>query len=213
MGPMVLLHGGLGALALLAGCVAALAPKKRGLHVWAGRVFASVMLLSLAAISVPIVARANVFMLGLGTVAGFALVEGWRGLWRYRGQLPSGPTWVDRLAAALTGVVALGLGAFGAVGLVRTGDPLYAVCGVFAVLALVLVRGAVGRWREGEVSRDRWLAVHIGHTAGALGAAVTAAAIVNLEGVFGSLQWVLWVGPTLVSTVWARAVMRRRGLG
>ena len=169
------------------------------------------MLVALVAIAVPIVRRSNVFMMGLGAVAWFAVVEGWRALRRYRGSLDGTPDAVDYTVAALTAAAALGLAVFGVLGLARTGSPLFGVCLAFAWLAGSLLRAASQRWRR-QVSRKEWLAVHIGHMSGALGAAVTAAGVVNLEGVFGSMQWVLWVAPTAVSALWARRVLRARGL-
>jgi hypothetical protein len=211
MDPMIAAHGALGTLALLAGFFAAFAPKRPGAHPWAGRLFAVVMLLSLLAISIPIVQRRNIFMMGLGTVAWFAIIEGWRALRRYRGTLQGAPDWVDYAVAVITGISALGLAAFGLWGLSRNGNPIFGVCLAFAALAAVLLQAAVRRWRQ-EVSRKQWLAVHIGHMSGALGAAVTAAAIVNLEELFGTFQWVLWVAPTLISMVWAQRAMKSRGL-
>ncbi|MCO4747664.1 MAG: hypothetical protein KC912_22905 [Proteobacteria bacterium] len=208
---MIAAHGGLGAAALVAGLGAALLPKRPGAHVWAGRLFSVGMLLSLVAISVPIVRRANVFMIGLGMVAWFAIIEGWRALRRFRGTLQTAPDLVDYLAVGLTAAAALWLAAFGMQGVLRSGNPLFLVCLAFSGLAAVLLTAAVKRWRR-DVSRPEWLAVHIGHMSGALGAAVTAASVVNLEGLFGSMQWVLWVGPTLISTVLGQRAIRARGL-
>jgi hypothetical protein len=208
---MVMVHGGLGTLALLAGLGAALAPKRRGWHVLSGRVFAVTLLVSLLAIAGPILLRRNVFMMGLGAVAWFAIIEGWRALRRYRGTLQAAPDIVDYAVVAVTGAMAVGLAIFGLWVLVRTANPLAAVCLGFAALAGVLLWASIRRWRA-EVTRRQWLAVHIGHMSGALGAAVTAAAVVNLEGWFGSWQWVLWVGPTVVSTVWGQRAIRARGL-
>jgi hypothetical protein len=118
---------------------------------------------------------------------------------------------VDFGVAGITGVMTVGLAAFGLTGLVQTGNPLGAVCLVFAGLSTVLLWAAVGRWRV-EVARKQWLAVHIGHMSGALGAAITAAGVVNLEGLLGSFQWVLWVAPTVISTVWGQRAIRSRGL-
>jgi hypothetical protein len=47
---------------------------------------------------------------------------------------------------------------------------------------------------------------------GGLGAAVTAAGVVNLEAYLGGWQWVLWVGPTVVGSMLAQRAMRQRGL-
>ena len=207
MDGFVMVHGGLGVIALGAGLVAAVAPKRRGLHVWAGRVFASILLGSLLVVAVPIVLRGNVFMLGLGTVAWFAVVEGWRALLRVRGTIAPGPGWVDYLAVALTTACATGLGVFGAVGVLTSGNPLYAVCIAFTALGWTLGWQAWRRWSM-DLTAKQWLDVHIGHMSGALGAAVTAAAVVNLEGLVGGFEWVLWIAPTVVSTGWAQRVMR-----
>jgi len=208
---LVLAHGAMGAVALLAGLGAAMAPKRPGLHVLLGRAFAVTFLVSLVLIAGPIAMRANVAMLGLGAVAWFALIEGWRALYRFRGTLPGAPDLVDYGVVGVTALIALGLMAFGLRGLWLTANPLFGVCLAFAALAGVLVRAAVRRWRS-EVSKKQWLAVHIGHMTGALGAAITAAAVVNLEGLFGPLQWILWVGPTVIGSLWAQRAMRARGL-
>jgi hypothetical protein len=210
--PLVLLHAGLGSIALLAGVVAAFAPKRAGLHTRAGAAFATLMLLALASVSLPILARRNVFMIGLGTVAFYSIVEGWRGLWRFRGTLPPEPLAIDKLAAALTAAASIGLGAYGANGLATVGDPMYAVCLAFTALGLVLVGLAWKRWRA-PPARSVWLSVHIGHMAGALGAATTAALVINLDGALGGASWLMWVGPTVGSTVWGQFEIRRRGLG
>jgi hypothetical protein len=204
-------HGGLGACALVAGGIAAFAPKRAGTHVLAGRVFAVCLLASLLAIAWPVVVRMNVFMMGLGSVACFALLEGWRALRRFRGTLQSAPDAVDYAIVGVTGAVSLALACFGLWVLVRSRNPLGAVCIAFGALGGALLRASIRRWRQ-DLSRKRWLAVHIGHMSGALGAAVTAAAVVNLEGVFGGFQWVLWVAPTVVANVWSERQIAARGL-
>ena len=204
-------HASLGVVGLIAGMVAVLAPKKAGRHVLAGRVFAVVMLMSVVAIAWPVWRKQNVFMLGLGTVAAFAIVEGWRALLRFRGDLSPQPGWMDHAVAGWTILVSLGLGGFGAWGLWSRGNPLFAVCLGFAALGSSLVRDAWRRWHS-DVPRKQWLAVHIGHMSGGLGAAVTAAGVVNLEAYLGGWQWVLWVGPTVVGSMLAQRAMRQRGL-
>ena len=142
MTELVWIHAGLGVTALLAGGVAAFAPKRAGVHGWAGRIFALCMLASIAAIAWSIFVHTNVFMMGLGTIAGFAVVEGWRALLRSRRRLSPSPNVVDQLVALMALVPEEARGGC----VLRRGDPEGVLVGLSREYDLLAIgnRGRAG---------------------------------------------------------------------
>jgi hypothetical protein len=85
------------------------------------------------------------------------------------------------------------------------------VCVGFALLGGGLVRGTWKRWKA-PLSKQQWLAVHIGMMMGAFSAAVTAFLAIQLSGHLGGFEWVVWVAPTVLMSRYGAYETKRRGL-
>ena len=85
------------------------------------------------------------------------------------------------------------------------------VAGAFGLLSGALGRSALQRWRE-PPSKKIWLALHIQLMCGAFSAALTAFFVLQLQGLLGSFDWVLWIAPVLVMNRYAARALKRRGL-
>lgn len=204
-------HAGLGGVCLVSGVLALTSKKAKGRHPAAGRVFAVSLALTFAAILVNIVVRENVFMLGLGWLALYAGAEGWRALLRSQDRLGPKPTTTDYLLGGVTGLLSVGLAAFGVSVFMITGNVMGLVCVGFALLAASLVWASRNRWKA-PPSKPEWLAVHIRMMLGAFSAAVTAFLAIQLSGRLGGFEWVVWVAPTLLLSRYGSYEARRRGL-
>ena len=205
------LHAGLGVICLLTGAVAIASKKAAGRHPLAGRIFAVSLILVYASILLNIVVKQNIFMLGIGWLAVYAGIDGWRSLRRFQGRLEPTPQPLDYALVGLCALGALALAVFGARVLVASGNFMGVVCIGFAVLAGFVMRGTVQRLRN-PPPRSRWLEAHIGLMSGAFSAAVTAFFAVQFSGRLGSWEWVVWVAPTVLMMTWARREEARRGL-
>ena len=201
-------HASFGAVCLLAGTAALLVRKAPGTHPKAGRVFAVTLMLAVAAILPNVLRDLNVFMLGMGALAAYTGLEGWRALRRYRGDLGAEATTADYLLQGTTALFSALLVAFGFWALYPSGYPMGVVCIGFGSLGLYLVNLARKRWGT-SVPRSGWLAIHIGMMTGAFGAALTAFVAVQLSGRVGSYEWVVWVLPSIVMVTYGQSQIRR----
>ena len=206
----IVLHATLGGLCLLSGAVAMATRKAPGKHPLAGRIFAVSLVLAYLAILFNVVMKQNLFMLGIGGFAAYAGIDGWRSLRRYKGVLAPTMQPADMAFIGLLGLLTLVLASFG-VRLLVGGNGMGWICVAFAVLGGALIRGSVTRLR-GDIPRPQWLVAHIGLMSGAFGAALTALAAVQLEGLLGGFDWVIWVAPTVVMGFFARTQEKRMGL-
>ena len=207
MSALLLVHAGLGGVALLAGAVALGARKGSPTHIRAGTLFFFAMTTAITVAIPIIVARDNVF---LGLLAPFTLWMLWSG-WRAprRSRDAGGAMRVIDRGVNVVGLVgALGLVVLGAVTLARSGE----VIG-FGTVALGL--GALGMrltWRAlrrpDDESRHAMLRAHLGAMGGAYVAAVTAFSAVNFPtDVFPPV--LVWLVPPTVGVVGLTWVARR----
>jgi hypothetical protein len=196
---------------LVSGILALTAKKTKGRHPAAGRVFAVSLTLAFAAILLNIVVRKNVFMLGMGWLAVYAGVEGWRALLRFKGSLAPKPTAFDYILGGTTALLSVGLIAFGVRVFVSSNNVMGFVCVGFGVLGVYLLRGSWQRWKT-PPSKQEWMKVHIGMMLGAFSAAVTAFLAVQLSGHLGGFEWVVWVAPTLIISRYGAYETKRREL-
>ena len=205
------LHIGLGVICMISGVIALASRKTRGRHPNAGRSFTVSLALAYGAILFNIVLSKNVFMLGIGWMAVFAGVEGWRALLRFRGSLAPAPTAFDYILGGATTLLSLGLVGFGIRVVVTSNVVMGLVCIGFGVLGGFLMLGSRQRWKS-PPSKPQWLAVHISMMTGAFSAALTAFLAIQFSGHLGGFEWVVWVAPTLLMARYASQEKRRRGL-
>ena len=203
-------HAGLGTLCLISGLLALMSKKDRGRHPKAGRVFAVSLALTFAAILLNIIARKNVFMLGIGWLAVFAGIEGWRALLRFKGSLAPQPAVFDYTLGCITLLLSVGLCAFGVHVSITSETVMGLVCVGFGVLGFALLRGTWTRWRR-PPPKPQWLKTHVDMMLGAFSAAVTAFLAIQLSGHVGGFEWVVWVAPTLLLSRYGSYEMTRRG--
>ena len=204
-------HAGIGVVCLVSGAMALLSKKGAGRHPFSGRIFVASLSLLFVAILFNIVVQKNVFMLGIGWLAVYAGIDGWRSLRRFKGLLEPEPQPLDKVLIGLCFLFALMLGGFGVRVLLASGNMMGVVCIAFAALGLGLARGSVQRLR-GPASRKVWMKAHIGLMSGAFSAALTAFLAIQLSGRIGSWEWVVWVAPGVLMMGWARRQEKQRGL-
>ena len=205
------IHGGLGAICLLSGVVALASPKKAGRHPVVGKVFFCVLVCVYVAILPNIISKTNIFMLAIGWLAVYAGAEGWRALLRFKNTLSLQPNLVDYTLNGISlvmSVLLLGLG--GWVLVYKTNMMGLALLG-FGVLGVVLSKGAYQRWKT-PPPRKAWLALHIQMMCGAFAAALTAFFALQLSGSLGSFEWLLWVAPTVMMSLYASREVKARNL-
>ena len=158
-----------------------------------------------------IVVRQNVFMLGVGWLAVYAGVEGWRALLRFKGRLSLKPTALDYSLSGLTALLSLGLCVFGVQIFFSSSNIMGLVCVGFGLLGATLLRGTWRRWKT-PLSQQQWLKVHVDMMLGAFSAAVTAFLAIQLSGHVGGFEWVIWEAPTLLMSRYGAYEAKRRGL-
>lgn len=207
----VWVHASLGTICLISGVLALLFSKKPGRHPKAGKVFAISLMLVVLAILPNMIAKTNIFLLGLGGLAVYTAVEGWRALKRYKGQLAPHPTALDYGINGLEGLLSLWLIGFGAMAFKNTGNILGLVCVGFGVLGILLINGARKRWKHPPTAKE-WLALHISMMTGGFGAALTAFVAVQFSGKVGGYEWIIWIAPSIVMSLYGSREIRNRGL-
>jgi hypothetical protein len=191
-------HGLIGLCAIAAGSLALAAPKRPGLHPWAGRAFLITMGLAISVAAPVIFAGGNLFLMGMG------LLVVYHGLCAFRlarlqppRQLPAA---FDRL---LHPIFALAFGAFVAYGGAAwaQGSSMGLVAVVLGGISLVSVRRFHRFTNQAEFAPSAWVAPHIQGMAAAFIASLTAFGAAAGPRVVPQLpDWVLWLGPTLVLT-------------
>jgi len=190
----LLVHIIAGSTAMLCGALALLSVKGGRVHRRAGTVFLVVMILIGLSTIVLTFIRPNLFLLFLGLFGLYLVIWGRLALTRKRlapGQ--PGPR-SHLLPTLLFGLSSL---AFLAVAL-RNGAPIFVV---FVGLALLLVRGHLGRLRHGGEHRLHWLADHVFGFSIAYIAGLTAVLVVNTTPHLPPtlpLLFLVWLGPTAV---------------
>ena len=159
---LIVVHGEVGVLVLLAGVAALLLPK-RGAHRWAGRVTLVGMVLAIGLSLPAIVERRNVFLVGMGLIVlGHGAVAWWAAA-RRPSQPPAG---AGRAAVVLLGLIYLLFAAWGAL-VAAMGSGMGVVVVVMGGIGLLLVRRV---WTH----RGSWVGLHVHGAAGAFISAVTA---------------------------------------
>ncbi len=203
----LLFHAAFGAVCLLSGIAAFIAAKRPGRHPLAGRIFVGCLILSYIAIVPNMVYKANLFLIGLGFIAVFSAIEGWRTLLRKQGRIPMTPGTLDYTVVAiaiLLSVTLIGLG----IRVLSRGNSMALVLLAFGVLGIVLSRATWKRWKT-HPSPKELLRAHIGMMCGAFSAALTAFVVQQLEEYAGSQQWVLWIAPSFIMTWVGQRATRR----
>ena len=194
----VVIHGSIGVVCMVSGLLALLAKKRAGRHPKSGRVFSVSLALLFVAILPNLIVKQNAFLFGIGWLAVYAAIVGWRALLRFQKRIEPGPSTVDYTVSGLSVLSSAGLTAYGVWAFLETGNTLALVCVGFGFLGLSLVKEERRRWKR-PPSPKVWLGVHIGMMMGAFSAAVTAFFAIQLSGKLGSLEWVVWVAPSVES--------------
>ncbi|MEE2903874.1 MAG: hypothetical protein VYC39_16220 [Myxococcota bacterium] len=205
------IHASFGIICIFSGLLALTAKKRRGRHSNAGRIFAVSLTFAFAAILLNLIIRKNVFMFGLGWLAVYTGIEGWRALLRFKGSLPQQPTVFDYLFGSLTLLISVGLFVFGVRVFIQSKNPMGFVCILFGVLGVSVLRKTWQRYKT-IASGKKWLKFHIDMMLAAFSAAVTAFLAVQFSGHLGDFEWVVWVTPTLVLSRYGSYEAKRRGL-
>jgi uncharacterized membrane protein len=190
----LLVHIIAGSTAMLCGAVALLSLKGGRTHRRFGAVFlAAMILIGLSAIVLTFF-RPNLFLLFLALFALYLVIWGRLALTRKR-LAPEQPAPRSHLLPTL--LFGLSSLAFLAVA-IRNGAPVFIV---FVGLALLLVRGHLGRLRHGGEHRLHWLVDHVFGFAIAYVAGLTAVLVVNTTPHLPPtlpLLFLVWLGPTAV---------------
>ena len=188
-------HVAAGAIALLAGLVAAVTEKGGRRHVHAGRTYVASMAVVVTT-ALPLAAvDADYFLFSIAVFSGYLVFTGWRVL---AGKRPkpgaAAPAdWAANLTMFGFGLAMLGLGAAD----LLAGDILGTALIVFGAIGLALAGSQVRSiYRPPEDPRE-WISKHIVFMGGGYIATVTAAVTVNLVMLPPVLRW---VGPTLIGT-------------
>ena len=194
-------HGAVGLVALTLGLLALAAPKRPGAHPWLGRGYLLAVLAAIAVAAPVIVARDNLFLVGMGLLVVAHGATAWAAA-RFRPNGPVGP--LARTAAFGAGAGFLAFGAWGGLALAR-GHGMGGVVVGMAAIGLVLVRRILRH--QGD-----WRALHVHGAAGALISAVTAfAAAAGPRLLPGLPEPVLWLAPTALLTPLFIRLGRRPG--
>jgi uncharacterized membrane protein len=193
------LHIAAGALAVLAG-LGALATEKGGRrHVRLGRVFVVAMGVVVVTV-VPLFALDptffRTFLLLVAVFSGYFAFSGYRAVGRKRPA--DDPARVDWLAAGVTAVACVALGAWG-VSLVAGGDTFGVVMVVFGAIGAAL--GSIDLLAFQRGAERPWLPNHLSRMVGAYIATVTAVSVVNLTMVPEVVAW-LWPTAVGVPLIW-----------
>ncbi len=190
----LLVHIIAGSTAMLCGAVALLSVKGGRAHRRAGKVFFGAMILIGLSAIVLTFFRTNLFLLFLALFSLYLVVWGRLALERKR--LPAE---VAAPRAHMAPTLLFGLSALGFLGVaIREGAPIFIV---FVGLALLLVRGHLGRLRHGGAHRLHWLADHVFGFSIAYIAGLTAVLVVNTTPHLPPtlpLLFLVWLGPTAV---------------
>ena len=203
----LLIHASVGVVCLVSGTAALLVAKRPGRHPLAGRIFMGALVLAYLAILPNMIHKTNLFLIGLGYLAVFSGVEGWRVLLRRNGRIPMAPTPFDYGAVGLTVLLSITLIGLGAK-VVIDGNPMALVLLAFGLLGIGLVREARKRWKT-TPTQPELLRTHIQLMCGAFSAALTAFVVLQLESIAGGMQWILWIAPSIfMAQVGKRAVQR-----
>lgn len=189
---IVVVHGIVGGLTLVAIAAALLTPKQRGAHSWAGRLALGGLVLAILLAIPPIIARTNLLLAGVGwLVLCHAAVAGWAVVARPRRSLRG----LER-GAVFAGFA--GFAALTVLGVILTAGG--AALGP-AAIGLSIPGYALGVALLRHDGRRSWLALHIHGAAGATIAGVTAFAAVTVPRLVPWLPaWALWLAPSVILT-------------
>jgi hypothetical protein len=190
------IHACLGILALIVGFVAVFARKRRGRHTSLGAAFVILMLLAIMASAPVIVLSGNLFLGGLGAVALYLVLVGWRiGKLRPPAQQA---TLLDR------GFVLLSLTLFV---LFMLFGLRYVLQGQMVALVAIAIGylGAKSAWdhhcffRDPEGGERSWMQHHGGTLGGALIASVTALCAAVLTNYLPQVpEFIVWLVPIVL---------------
>ncbi len=201
---LILLHAGLGGIALLSGTIAIITKKGRLAHKRSGKVFHFSMLSSalLALLITFLPGHYNPFLFSIGVFTTYFLLGGYRAL-RYR--QPDFVPKFDRITSltmltCAVGMILIPLLYQGQVDVVLT---------VFGGISIVFVMRDLSLYRDPKKLREAWLRLHISKMSGAYIASVSAFLVVN-EIFHYYLNWLL---PTLLGSIyiafWTRKTRRK----
>lgn len=190
---LVLLHAGLGGLALLSGSIALFAQKGKPLHKGSGKVFFFAMLFSaLIAIWVALLpGHYDPFLFAIGVFTSYMLVGGYRAL---RFKRPEVDLRIDRMVSVLMLICGIGMLT---IPLVFQGV-IDVVLAIFGGIGIAFVLRDFKIYGHPEQLKSIWLKVHIGKMTGAYIASITAFFVVNQIMTY-YLNWLL---PTVLGSIY-----------
>ena len=203
---LIPVHGTLGAAALLAGGVALFARKRRGRHTRGGVAFVALMAAAIAAAIPVIVLSRNLFLGGLGAVAAYLVVAGWR-LGRLRP--PARAAAFDPAAAAVAMALFGGFIAFNLYFVAR-GQLLGLAGAGIGFLGFQSARGHRRFLRAPEQDPRDWVAHHGETMGGAFIASMTAFFAAAMTNVLpGVPEFLIWLAPIALLVPVLRGQLRR----
>tara|TARA_Y100001968_G_scaffold264922_1_gene253958 strand:- start:1942 stop:2595 length:654 start_codon:yes stop_codon:yes gene_type:complete len=193
---LIPLHAVLGIVALISGMTALLLRKERGRHTQFGIAFFGFLMAAIAASLPVIVLSQNIFLGGLGAVALYLAIMGYR-IGRLRPP-QAAPTNTDH-ACVWLGLMAFSLFALLGLWVVQTGQLLGAVMVFLGGL------GVKSAWKhrrffaDPEGDLESWMEHHGGTLGGAIVASSTAFSAATLTNLLPDFpEWILWVAPVVL---------------
>ena len=203
-GVLLVVHVAAGSAALAAAAVALATAKGRAHHVRAGRVYAAAMTVVCATALPLAMLGADVVLLLVAVFSFYLVFAGWRFARNASGR----PGSVDWAAAAVMGLVGLGMWGYGAAIFFR-GDPQWLTMTLFGFIALALSAADMRYHRSPPRSGPQRVARHLTNMLAGTIATVTAVVVVNVD---TRPVWLAWILPTLLITPlivwWNRRVKR-----
>ena len=198
---LIILHIAGGTVGLITGTLAAAVIKGKKVHLAAGKVFFYAMLTtSVSALVISNLPGHNsILLFAVGGFTLYMIMSGYRAVWLKRnyGKTIQSFTWVDYaigLFALTFGVLLLIL----SINSIRGGSFFGIVPGVFGIICLGYALLDYNLLFNKVSVKQVWLSNHISRMMGAMIASYTAFLVVNVH---ISMQWILWVAPTVVGAV------------
>lgn len=179
---LIYLHAGLGGIALLAGLVALLAQKGRGVHKKSGLAFFYALLFSTStALIISLLPRhESPFLFAIGIFSAYFIITGYRAL-RFKKGIPK--LLVDKLISwtmIVTGLCMVLLP-------IILSHKINIILSVFGIVGLLFALRDLRLFTNYQKLKSSWLQLHLGKMIGGYIAATTAFVVVNnlFSGIYG----------------------------
>lgn len=197
----LVLHIASGFLALTSGLLAAITRKGGSTHLRSGKFFAYMMYTVGVSALVLTLLRPNPFLMSVGFFTLYLTYTGQKAIEYFRLKTALQPGWKDKLPIYASLLVALYMVGKPISQMIQHEQFFVSVSLVFGSIMLSSVFQDVRTLRKADHFRPgnkQWLLRHIGMISGAYIAACTAFVVTNVQ---FSPSWVLWLGPTVIGSV------------